>query len=74
MCRVHSIDKVNDEDLRLLEEYSKAKKERSNPVLQVDRVTTRSQVKNSQTEPEQLAKREITANGGVATKLDSSVA
>ncbi len=43
-------------------------------MLQVDRVTTRSQVKNSQTEPEQLAKREIAADGGVATKLDSSVA
>ncbi len=43
-------------------------------MLQVDRVTTRSQVKNSQTEPEQLAKREIAADEGVATKLDSSVA
>ncbi len=72
-CVLYSIDIVNDEDHRLLEEYRKAKKEKSNPVLQVDRVTTRSQAKNNQTESEQLAKREV-ADGGVATKLDSSVA
>ncbi len=64
---------MNDEDHRLLEEYRKAKKEKSNPVLQVDRVTTRNQAKNNQTESEQLAKREV-ADGGIATKLDSSVA
>ncbi len=72
-CVLYSIDIVNDEDHRLLEEYRKAKKEKSNPVLQVDRVTTRSQAKNNQTDSEQLAKREV-ADGGVATKLDSSVA
>ncbi len=73
MCPVLNIDIANNEDHRLLEEYRKAKKEKSNPVLQVDRVTTRCQAKNNQTESEQLAKREV-ADGGVATKLDSSVA